>query len=89
MSDDVDTGDFEDGEDGEEFIPVAVVMSAGKVEPPGETASTVLDRLLAAGIGHDRAVTWLAAGAVQVDGEPTTDPSTPAAPPARVVLLPT
>jgi hypothetical protein len=49
---------------------------------------TVLDRLLRAGIDAERAERYLTSGAVRVDGERVTDPSTPAPPSARIVLLP-
>jgi hypothetical protein len=49
---------------------------------------TVLERLLRAGISSKRAERHLASGTVVVDGERVTDPDTPAAPPARIVLLP-
>lgn len=47
---------------------------------------TVLDRLLAAGIARHHAERHIRYGRVRVDGVPTTDPHTPASPPARVVL---
>jgi hypothetical protein len=53
-----------------------------------DEVTTVLDRLLRAGIDAERAQRHLTSGSVVVDGERVTDPNTPAAPPARVVLLP-
>ena len=50
---------------------------------------TVLDRMVNAGIGTERAEWHLAAGSVLIDGERVTDPSTPVGMPARVVLMPT
>jgi hypothetical protein len=47
---------------------------------------TVLDRLLAAKISEARARMHLAAGAVRVNNQVVSDPSAPAAPPARIVL---
>lgn len=47
---------------------------------------TVTDRLARAGLSAERIGWWLAQGGVLVDGEVVTDPATPAAPPARVVL---
>jgi hypothetical protein len=52
-----------------------------------ETPS-VLDLLIRADIAEDRALNWLRAGAVIVDGERVTDPQTAGTPPARVVPLP-
>jgi hypothetical protein len=52
-----------------------------------DEATIVLDRLLGAGIDAERAQRHLASGSVLVDGERVTDPNTPAAPPARIVLL--
>jgi hypothetical protein len=49
--------------------------------------STVLGRLLAAGINPDRAAEHLKAGRVSVDGTIVTDPDTEAAKPVRVVLV--
>jgi hypothetical protein len=49
---------------------------------------TVLERLVRAGISSDRAERHLASGTVVVDGVRVTDPNTPGAPPARVVLKP-
>ena len=50
------------------------------------TRVTVLDRLVAAGISEDRARSWIAGGGTRVDGEPVTDATYPAAPPARVTM---
>ena len=50
---------------------------------------TILDRLLRAGISAERADNYLAAGAVVLDGERVSDPSTPAGMPSRIVLMPT
>lgn len=50
------------------------------------TNSTVLDRLLQAGITEDRAKQHLHERWVRVDGEITTDPARAAAPPAQVEL---
>lgn len=47
---------------------------------------TVLDRMLNAGITRHTAERHIRCGRVRVDGVPTTDPTTPADPPARVVL---
>lgn len=47
---------------------------------------TVTDRLTRAGLSGERIAWWLAQGGVLVDGEPVTDPATPAEPPTRVVL---
>jgi hypothetical protein len=52
-----------------------------------DATTTVLDRLLRAGISDERAQRHLSSGAVVVDGERVTDPNTPAALPARIVLL--
>jgi hypothetical protein len=49
---------------------------------------TVLTRMINAGIDAERAGRYLSAGAVRVDGERVTDPSTPAEPPSRIVLPP-
>ncbi len=46
----------------------------------------VLDRLIAAGIARHHAERHLRYGRVTVNGEPTTDPTRPADPPATVVL---
>ena len=53
-------------------------------EPP----TSVLARLVAAGLSEERARAWITNGGARVDGEPVTDPSTLAAPPSRVVLYP-
>jgi hypothetical protein len=50
--------------------------------------TSVLDRLIAAGLSEERARWHLARGAVRVDGNPTTDPETPAPAPSRLVLQP-
>ena len=50
---------------------------------------SVLERMTRPGIAEDRALDYLRAGSVLVDGERVTDPCTPAPPPARIVLLPT
>ena len=50
--------------------------------------TSVLDRLVAAGITEARARWWIESGAVSIDGKPTTDPTIPAACPSRVVLRP-
>jgi hypothetical protein len=47
---------------------------------------TVFDRLVAAGLSHERIEQHLTAGRVRVDGELFTDLDRPAPPPARVVL---
>lgn len=49
---------------------------------------TVSDRLARAGLSRERIAWWFAqeGGGVWVDGEPVTDPSTPAQPPTTVVL---
>ena len=47
---------------------------------------TVLDRLLAAGITRDRALSHLADGWVRVDDTVVTDPNRPAEPPADVEI---
>lgn len=47
---------------------------------------TVLDRLLAAGITRDRALSHLADGWVRVDDVVVTDPDQPAEPPADVEI---
>ena len=49
--------------------------------------TTVLDRMLAAGLSLERAEVHLRAGRVSVDGELVTDPSHPAPKPVRVVLV--
>jgi hypothetical protein len=49
---------------------------------------TVLDRILAAGISADRALSTLAAGVVRLDGAVVTDPEAPAPWPTRIVYLP-
>jgi hypothetical protein len=49
---------------------------------------TVLDRLVRAGIDTERAHWYLDTGAVLLNGVRITDPDAPAAPPARIVLLP-
>jgi hypothetical protein len=49
----------------------------------------VLDRMIAAGISEDRIRGFFAAGAVRVDGQPVSDPATPAAPPCRIVIMST
>ncbi|MGH3921188.1 MAG: S4 domain-containing protein [Pseudonocardiaceae bacterium] len=51
-------------------------------------AVSVIDRMVRAGIGGERAREWLRAGAVTLDGERVSDPNTPAAAPSRIVLLP-
>jgi hypothetical protein len=58
-------------------------------DPPlvNPSAPTVWSRMLAAGISPPRIERHLAAGRVIVDGVRVTDPDTPAAPPARIVLL--
>lgn len=68
-------------------VPLAptVLGMANDEEPPSES-ETVLDRLVAARIDAHRARAWLDSGLVRVDGVYVTDPDTPAAPPARVVL---
>jgi hypothetical protein len=50
------------------------------------TRRTVLDRLLEAGITHDRALQHLQDRCVRVDGQITTDPAQAATPPAAVEL---
>lgn len=86
-TDDVDTDDVED--DQEEYIPVELVPSTDVSSAnQTNTALTVLGRMLRAGICHDRSQAYLIAGAVRVDGVQVTDPDTPAAPPARITLLP-
>jgi hypothetical protein len=49
---------------------------------------TVADRLRAAGISQERIEWWFAQepGSVWLNGEPVTDPATPADPPARVLF---
>ncbi|GAA0934148.1 hypothetical protein [Pseudonocardia zijingensis] len=47
---------------------------------------TVLDRLIAAGIDRARALAYLEASAVSVDGERVSDPDLPAPPPARLTI---
>lgn len=49
---------------------------------------SVIDRMVRAGLDDRRAREWLRSGAVVLDGVRVTDPNSPAAPPARVVLLP-
>lgn len=49
--------------------------------------TTVIDRMLAAGLSLERAEGHLRAGRVSVDGELVTDPSHPAPKPVRVVLV--
>lgn len=53
-----------------------------------DTVITVAERMRRAGIDEDRSRRYLASSAVLVDGQRVTDPDTPAAPPARIVLLP-
>lgn len=48
--------------------------------------TTVLERLLLAGVAEHRAYAHLRYGRVRVDGVPTTDPNTPAPHPTRVVI---
>lgn len=80
-----------DSEDEDYYIPVEVAFTARRdkaIDPAEMTEPTVLERLIRAGISRDRACAFLGAGAVRVDGTQVTDPETPAAPPARIVLLP-
>ncbi|GAA5130159.1 hypothetical protein [Pseudonocardia adelaidensis] len=49
------------------------------------TPATVLDGMIAAGIDRARALAYLEASAVVVDGERVSDPNRPA-PPARVTV---
>jgi hypothetical protein len=51
-----------------------------------DSAPTVLDRLIAAGIAAERAQAHLAAGLVRVDGEVADGSDHPAPPPSRVVI---
>lgn len=53
-----------------------------------EATTTVLDRLIAAGLDSERAGRHLQAEYVRVDGTVVTDPATPAPRPATVVLQP-
>jgi hypothetical protein len=46
----------------------------------------VRDRLTAAGLSESRIEQHMTAGRVRVDGEPVTDLSRPASPPARIVI---
>ncbi len=45
---------------------------------------TVVDRMVQSGITEERALQHLRDGWVRVDGEPVTDPSHPAEPPAQL-----
>jgi hypothetical protein len=45
---------------------------------------TVLDRMIGAGIPRERALAYLEAGAVILDGQHVSDPDLPAPPPARI-----
>ena len=47
---------------------------------------TVLDRFVRAGVAEHTARRHLRSGRVRVDGVPTTDPATPADPPATVTV---
>jgi hypothetical protein len=51
-----------------------------------DSAPTVLDRLVSAGLSEDRAHVHLAAGLVRVDGQVADGPGHPAPPPSRVVI---
>jgi hypothetical protein len=87
---DIETSDLDDEPEVEEFIPVELTTTASLIEAAGIDGSvtTVLDRMLGAGIGSERAAGHLAAGSMMVDGERVTDPGTPTAPSARIVVLP-
>jgi hypothetical protein len=53
-----------------------------------EQLVTVLDRMVSAGIDEVRARSFVISGAVIVDGERVSDPTMLAAPPSRIVILP-
>jgi hypothetical protein len=53
-----------------------------------DEVSTVLERLLRAGIDPQGAEWYLSLGALVIDGVRVTDHDTPAAPSAKIVLLP-
>jgi hypothetical protein len=96
MSDDELYPEEEEEEEEEEdpddvFIPVVVTAATAKgvLAAAESPVSTVLVRLIRAGISPDRAHAFIAAGAIRVDGKQVTDPNAPAGPPSRIVLLPT
>ena len=53
-----------------------------------DPTTTVLDRMLRAGISDERAQRHLSSGAVVIDGERVTDPNTPIRPESRILVLP-
>jgi hypothetical protein len=63
----------------------SAVKLRARLDAPG---STVLDRMLGAGISEARARQHIAAGAVRVDQEPVTSADPLAEPPARIVIYP-
>lgn len=65
--------------------PTVATVSTPVEQISAETPS-VLDRLVAAGISEDRATHWVTSGGVRVNGEPVTDPGTPAPVPAKITL---
>jgi hypothetical protein len=88
-----EVSDVDDDHNEDDYIPVELVTTTSEIGAPEpvegvEVPPTVLDRLLRAGISSERAEGHPAAGTVVVDGERITDPNTPAAMPARVVLKP-
>lgn len=68
--------------------PLDLSGRAFTVRGVSEQLVTVLDRMVSAGIDEDRARSFVMSGAVIVDGERVSDPTTPAAVPARIVILP-
>jgi hypothetical protein len=55
-------------------------------DEPKQGDTRVFDRLLAAGLSVERIEAHLATGRVHVDGDPVTDPASPAPAGTRVVL---
>ncbi len=53
------------------------------------TTVTLLDRLVAAGIGRERALSWITSVGTRVEGVVVGDPDAPAPPPVRWSLQPT
>ena len=50
--------------------------------------TTLLDRMVAAGINPEKAVRLIRAGAITLDGELVTDPNVPAPHPSRITERP-